>query len=457
MQTVSADLLRRYDRPGPRYTSYPTAVEFAESVNAETYALHLERASKVDAPLSFYIHLPFCEERCLFCGCNVVISKNHEIASHYLPLLHREIRDVAKRLRPRRRLSQYHWGGGTPTYLSPAQMRELQAVVRGEFEIEPGAEVAIEVDPRVTSVEQMETLRDLGFNRLSMGVQDFTPEVQEAVNRIQPFDRTCALVETGRRLGFQSVNIDLIYGLPLQTPATFAKTLEQVVSIRPDRLAVYSYAHVPWLKGQQRRIDEAQLPKPETKLELFVTAHRALAAAGYVSVGMDHFALPEDEMGRALLDGTLWRNFMGYTVKHAPDMVACGVSGIGDVAGAFFQNEKNLAAWQRAVSEGRLPIERGYVLSEDDKLRRHVITSLMCTFRVDVADVERRFGIRFWERFAPERPALEALEGDGFVKVSKERIEVVGLGRLFVRNVCMTFDAFLASKNDGKQRFSRTV
>jgi len=457
MQAVSAELLRRYDRPGPRYTSYPTAVEFTDAVGPDVYARHLERASQSDAPLSFYIHLPFCEERCLFCGCNVVISKNHDIAAHYLQVLYREIRDVAKRLGGRRRLSQYHWGGGTPTYLSPEQMRELQAVVTSEFTIEPDAEVAVEVDPRVTTSRHLETLRSLGFNRVSMGVQDFTPEVQEAVNRNQSFEQTRDLVARARGLGFLSANIDLIYGLPLQNPATFAGTIAKVLAIRPDRLAVYSYAHVPWLKGQQRKIDETRLPTPETKLELFASAHRAFTGAGYLSVGMDHFALPEDEMGRAIRDGTLWRNFMGYTVKHAPDMVACGVSGIGDVAGAFFQNEKNLAEYQRAVAAGRLPIERGYVLTEDDRVRRHLITSLMCAFRIDVPDVERRFGIRFPERFRAEIEELKPLEADGFVKVSPERIEVLGIGRLFVRNVCMVFDAHLRGRGDQKPRFSRTV
>jgi len=454
---VTADLLRRYDRPGPRYTSYPTAVEFHEGVGAARYAEHLARAARVDAPLSFYIHLPFCEERCLFCGCNVVITRKREVVRRYLDLLVREIHDVAGRLGTRRRLSQYHWGGGTPTYLTPDEMRELQAEVFGEFAIDPGAEVAVEVDPRVTTPEHMAALCELGFNRLSMGVQDFTPEVQEAVNRIQSFERTRDLVALARRLGFASVNIDLIYGLPHQTPETFQRTLEQVVVIRPDRVAVYSFAHVPWLKGQQRKLDVEALPAPSTKIELFARAIDAFTGAGYLPIGMDHFALPEDELGRALADGTLWRNFMGYTVKHAPDMVACGVSGIGDVSGAFFQNRKVLHEYERAVEAGELPVGRGYVLTPDDHVRRYVITSLMCTFRVDVPEVERRFDVRFWEAFSRERESLRPFEADGFVRVAPERIEVVGAGRLFVRNVCMAFDAHLSKHAGEKARFSRTV
>ncbi len=458
MQPVTSALLRRYDRAGPRYTSYPTAVEFHAGVDRHAYAERLAQAAAADAePLSFYLHLPFCEERCLFCGCNVVITKKREIAARYLRLLHQEIRDVAARLGGRRRLRQYHWGGGTPTYLSPDEMRELHGVVTSEFDLEPGAEVAIEIDPRVTSAEQMQVLRELGFNRVSMGVQDFTREVQEAVHRIQSFEQTRDLVALSRSLGFSSINLDLIYGLPLQTPETFARTLEQVLAIRPDRVAVYSFAHVPWLKGQQRRIETDQLPAPDVKLELFARAVEAFRGAGYVGVGMDHFALPEDEMGRAVADGTLWRNFMGYTVKHAPDMVACGESGIGDVAGAYVQNHKVLHEYERAVEAGELPVERGYLLSDDDRLRRHVITSLMCTFTLDLRDVERRFGIDFDATFAREREELARLEQDGFVRLGDARIDVVRLGRLFVRNVCMVFDAYLRRPSGDTPRFSRTV
>ena len=454
---VTADLIQRYDRPGPRYTSYPPATEFHEDVGAEAYAQHLERASQEDAPLSLYVHLPFCEERCLYCGCNVVITKKRPVMRHYLDVLYKEIRAVAKRLGGRRKLSQYHWGGGTPTYLSPEETRELQTVVLSEFEIEPDAEVAIEVDPRVTTNEHLDVLHDIGFNRLSMGVQDFTPEVQEAVNRVQPYELTEALVEHGRKLGFLSTNIDLIYGLPLQSVETFRKTLEQVNQIRPERIAVYSYAHLPHIKGHQRTIDPATLPPPEVKLELFASAIRAFGGAGYLSVGMDHFALPEDEMGQAIANGSLWRNFMGYTVRHAPDMVGLGMSSIGDVAGAFFQNDKRLVNYERAIEAGNLPIERGYVLTREDLIRRYVITALMCTFHLEIAEVERRFGLEFRTHFAESLKDLEPMVADGFLTIGEERIEVVGRGRLFIRNICMAFDPYLKKSSGDQPRFSRTV
>lgn len=461
---VTADLIRRYDRPGPRYTSYPTAVEFQEDVGTETYGEHLERAARrVDEPLSLYLHLPFCEERCLYCGCNVVITRKREVEQRYLGFLEREIHDVARRLGGRRRIRQYHWGGGTPTYLTPEEMRHIHSVVRGEFELEDDAEVAIEIDPRVTTPEHLDAIRELGFNRLSLGVQDFTPEVQEAVNRVQPYEQTRELIERARAMGLGSINVDLIYGLPLQTPETFQQTLEQVLDIRPDRLAVYSYAHMPWIKVQQRRILEEQLPTPEVKLELIARALDTFRRGGYLAIGMDHFALPEDEMGQALTRGTLWRNFMGYTVRHAPDMVGCGMSSIGDVDGAFFQNEKKLIRYEKAIEAGRLPVERGLLLSADDKLRRYVITALMCVFRVDFAEVEQRFGIGFSDTFRTELEELRILEDDGFVALHDDHVEVVDNGRLFVRNVAMVFDTYLRTKHQAVEgsktppRFSRTV
>ncbi len=465
-------LVRRYDRPGPRYTSYPTAAEFHEGVGAEALAERLTAAARrADEPLGLYVHLPFCTERCHYCGCNVVITKKHDVACGYLAALQTEIRATAERLGERRRVRQLHWGGGTPTYYTPEELRALQTTTLDLFELEDDAEVAIEIDPRVTTFEHLAMLRDVGFNRLSLGIQDFTPAVQEAVHRVQSFEATRELIAEARRLGFGSVNVDLIYGLPKQTPEDYARAIGQVLEIRPERVAVYSYAHMPWIKPHQKRIDAADLPTPGTKLELFTTAFDGFQAAGYDAIGMDHFALPEDELGRALAAGTLWRNFMGYTVRHAPDSIAFGMSAIADVDGAFVQNERKLSRYQEAVRAGRLPAERGYVLSADDKLRRHVITALMCTFQLDLADVERRFGIVFHDVFAKEWEALAPLEADGFLRRSEGRIDVVGIGRLFVRNICMVFDAYLeghvgssadgASPGDGKggdrPRFSRTV
>jgi oxygen-independent coproporphyrinogen-3 oxidase len=456
---VTVDLLRRYDRPGPRYTSYPTAVEFHAGFDEAAYREHLARAAADrDAPLSLYLHLPFCEERCTFCGCMVIITKKREVAAHYLDYLHREIALLAGHLQGRRRVVQYHWGGGTPTYLSVEQIEALQKTVSRHFDIQPGAEVAIEVDPRVTSFAQLETLRALGFNRLSMGVQDFTPAVQEAVNRVQAEAETRALFERARELGYASINVDLIYGLPLQTLDSFGRSVDAVVRMHPDRVAVYSFAHVPWIRGNQRRLRPEDLPSPETKLALFLEARRRFLDAGYQAIGMDHFALPEDELARAARARTLHRNFMGYTVKPAPDMLGAGVSAIGDVAGAFAQNVKKLSQYYAALDAGRFPIERGYRLSSDDHVRRHVITQLMCNFHVDGAAVAARFGIDFDSYFA--RELLELREGpvaDGFVEMDGGRLDLTPRGRLFVRNVCMVFDRHLREKTAGTPVFSRTV
>jgi oxygen-independent coproporphyrinogen-3 oxidase len=456
---VTVELLRRYDRPGPRYTSYPTAVEFHAGFDEAAYREHLARAAADrDAPLSLYLHLPFCEERCTFCGCMVIITKKREVAARYLDYLRREIALLAGHLSGRRRVVQYHWGGGTPTYLSVPQIEALQETVARHFDIQPGAEVAIEVDPRVTSFAQLETLRALGFNRLSMGVQDFTPEVQQAVNRVQGEDETRALFERARALGYVSINIDLIYGLPFQTLDSFGRSVDAVVRMRPDRVAVYSFAHVPWIRGNQRRLRPEDLPSPETKLALFIEARRRFLDGGYQAIGMDHFALPDDELARAAASRTLHRNFMGYTVKPAPDMLGAGVSAIGDVAGAFAQNVKKLSEYYAALDAGRFPVERGYRLSPDDLVRRHVITQLMCNFHLEGEDVSRRFGIDFGSYFGRELSELrEGPVADGFLEIDGGRLEVTPRGRLFVRNVCMAFDRYLREKAAGTPVFSRTV
>jgi oxygen-independent coproporphyrinogen-3 oxidase len=456
---VTVELLRRYDRPGPRYTSYPTAVEFHDGFDEAAYRERLAAAAtRPDEPLSLYLHLPFCEQRCTFCGCTVIITRKREVAARYLDYLHREITLLAESLRGRRKVVQYHWGGGTPTYLSPVQMRELSAVVARHFDVQPGAEVAVEVDPRVTSFEQLEVLRGLGFNRLSMGIQDFTPEVQRAVNRVQGEAETRALCERARALGFSSVNVDLIYGLPLQTPASFGRSVDAVVSMRPDRVAVYSFAHVPWIRGHQRMLRVEELPPPEVKLGLFLEARERFLAAGYEPIGMDHFALSEDEMALASRGRTLHRNFMGYTVQKAPDMVGAGVSAIGDVAGAFAQNVKKLSSYYAALDAGRLPVERGYALSPDDHVRRHVITQLMCNLHLDGADTAARFGIDFECYFERELAELRAGPvAHGFVDLHGTRLDVTPLGRLFVRNVCMVFDRHLRERATPQPVFSRTV
>ena len=452
-----AELLARYDKPGPRYTSYPTAVEFTEEVGADVYERKLEEASRSDEPLSLYLHLPFCSHRCAFCGCHVVITTKHDVATDYLSVLHREIDLVADRLGDRLSVRQYHWGGGTPTFLTVEEMEALHRKVTSRFRIEPDAEVAIEVDPRVTSDEQLELLQRLGFNRISMGVQDFTPEVQDAITRWQTEEQTIELVEKCRKLGFESLNLDLIYGLPRQSPDTFITNLEKVIALRPGRVAVYSYAHVPWMKANQRKTVEDLLPSPEVKLRLFAEARARFTAAGYDPIGMDHFALPEDELAVAASQGTLHRNFMGYTTRPAPDMIGLGISAIGDVGGAYFQNEKPIPAYRRKVEAGTLPVHRGVELTRDDLIRREVILSIMCNWRVDKASIAKRWDLDFDRDFATELELLAPEVERGFVEVDENEIRVVDAGRIFVRNIAMAFDERLRRMDREGPVFSRTV
>lgn len=458
---VTPQLLAKHDRPGPRYTSYPTAVEFHEGFTADDYAERLAAADqRVGEPLSLYVHIPFCHERCTFCGCNVVISRKPQICERYLEYLHREIDLLAGALPHRHDVLQYHWGGGTPTYLTPEQIERLHEKIAGHFRLRDGAEAAIEVDPRVTTKEHLKTLRTLGFNRISLGVQDFTPEVQAAVNRVQPVDETRELIDYAREIGFSSVNIDLIYGLPLQTPAAFRQTLDTVIGMRPERVAVYSFAFVPWIRGNQRKLIESQLPERDVKFSLFTEALVAFLGAGYLQIGMDHFALPEDEMGRAAANRTLYRNFMGYTVHKAEDFLGLGVSSIGSVHGAFAQNAKTLPRYYEALDAARFPVERGYVLTPDDAIRAKMIRELMCNFRVEAGEVAAEFGIDFEDYFAQELAELTEPDGatkQGFAEVSSRGVEVLPLGRLFIRNICMIFDPYLRETRGDRPVFSRTV
>jgi oxygen-independent coproporphyrinogen-3 oxidase len=456
---VTADVLAKYDRPGPRYTSYPTAVEFHESFTPQRYLEKLEEASRTpDEPLSLYVHLPFCRARCSFCGCNVIITQKEGVADAYLDQLVREIALVSERLGKRTKVVQYHWGGGTPTYLDLAQMRRVWDAIASRFTFESGAEIAIEVDPRVTSREQSDLLKELGFNRISMGVQDFDAEVQDAVNRYQTFEQTRDLHLYLRGLGIESINFDFIYGLPHQTPEGFRKTIELALELRPDRVACYSYAFVPWIKAHQKAIRIEDLPPREVKLELFGIAHELFTGAGYQQIGMDHFALESDSLAVAAREHTLFRNFMGYTTHPARDSVGFGVSAIGDLGGAFAQNTKKLNRYQDALDRGLPPIERGFERSRDDEIRRDVIQSLMCNFHLDVRAIERAYGIDFASYFADSLRRLDEGPGThGFVTRTPDAIEVTGNGRLFVRNVCMEFDAYLPKREGEKPIFSRTV
>ncbi len=456
------DLVQKYDRPGPRYTSYPTAPEWRDDFGPDDYAAALaDAAAAADRPLALYVHVPFCEERCTFCGCNVVITRRRATADPYLDRLEREIDLVAGRLGPRRGVTQLHWGGGTPNYLDEPRLRRLMAMLRARFTLAPDAEVALEIDPVVSSPEQVRLLRELGFNRISLGVQDLDWTVLQAVNRRQPEELTRRIYGACRDAGFAGVNLDLIYGLPHQRPDNFRVTVAKIIDLQPDRVALFSYAHVPWLKKHQTALDESALPDPRTKFALFHEARAQFLAAGYLQVGMDHFARPGDELATALRERRVHRNFMGYTVLPADDLIAFGITAISGVAGRFAQNEARLATYYRTLDAGRLPAVKGIVLDDDDKLRAHVISTLMCNFELRFAEVEARFGLDFASTFAVELAELAPLAADGLIELADGVLRATDTGRLFIRNVCMPFDAWLrrrrAAPSGDAPRFSRTV
>jgi oxygen-independent coproporphyrinogen-3 oxidase len=435
-------------------------VEFTDHFDAAAYCGRLQAAaSDPGAPISLYVHLPFCEARCTYCGCMTIITRKRQVAARYVDYLEREVAMLAAHLGRRRRIVQHHWGGGTPTYLTLAQIERLHQTIARHFDIADDAETAIEIDPRVTTRDQLQLLRSLGFNRLSMGVQDFTSEVQQAIGREQSESLTRDLYEYAREIGFGGINMDLVYGLPLQTLDTFRRTLDAVAAMRPDRLAVYSYAHVPWLRPHQARIDVATLPDSTLKAGLIGSAVEALCGAGYEVIGMDHFALPGDDLAVAARQRRLHRNFMGYTSRRSADMLGVGVSAISDLRGALAQNVKKLPPYYAALDAGRFPIERGCTLTNDDLIRRHVISELMCNFHLDRQDAAARFGIDFDLYFAPELEALTAPNGpaaDGLLKVTTAALDIPSHGRLFVRNICMYFDRYLAA-HSGQPVFSRTI
>ncbi len=463
---VTTELLDRYNVQGPRYTSYPTAPEWTAAVGPDDFLAACARANEKGRPVSLYLHLPFCEEQCWFCGCfmKVVPKPDRKGAERgeiegYLGDLHREIDWLASLVDRSRPVVQAHWGGGTPTYLSPRQADELAAHLFEAFPLAPGAEVSVEIDPRVTTPEHLAVLRRRGFNRVSMGVQDFDPEVQELVNRVQPFEMTKALVDASRDLGYQSLNLDLIYGLPGQRREGFEESVDQVLTLRPDRIAMYSYAHVPWLKKPQRVL-AAHLPEGTEKFAIFVSGIERFSAAGYTYIGMDHFALPHDEIARAQEERTLWRNFQGYTTHAGVDLYALGISAITQVDDLYAQNTKEYDVYHRTTLEGRPSTIRGHRLSGDDHLRRTVITNLLCHCVIKKREIEEAYGLAsFDETFAPELGRLAPLVADGLVAPDlSEEIRVTPLGRIFIRNVAMVFDPYLARRSDSEPKiFSRTL
>ena len=458
-----AGLLRRYDRPGPRYTSYPTAPQFNADFG-EAALREVARASNEDPiprPLSLYVHVPFCFSPCFYCGCNRIITRDLSRGRAYLERLEREIALMAPLFDRDREVIQLHFGGGTPNFLDAAQLCGVVETLRGAFRFADSddRDISVELDPRFCNPADMPVLAAAGFNRTSLGVQDFDPKVQDAVNRIQSVEETRAIVDACRGAGMRSVNIDLIYGLPGQSLDGFRRTLDTVVAMRPDRLAVYSYAHLPHIFKPQKQIDDALLPDPDTKLALLQAAVEQLTAAGYVYIGMDHFALPDDELAVAQAGGGLHRNFMGYTTHADSDLVGLGVSAISHIGNSFSQNPRDLPSWEIALDEGRLPVFRGMRMDEDDEIRADLVQSLMCQGEVRVRAFQERHGIGFAEYFADDLQRLWPLADDGLVEVGPEAIRATPRGRLLLRNIAMCFDRYLDRESviDARPRFSRAI
>lgn len=451
-------ILPRYLGPGPRYTSYPTAPVWSESYRAPEFRRSLAAIDR-DRDVALYAHVPFCRSLCHFCACNRIITDKPELPIRFLDTVRREVASIRQSIVGAPRASQLHWGGGTPTHLAPDQLVTLFRIMTDAFPVRSDAEISIEVDPRVTSEDQMDALAECGFDRISMGVQDTDPRTQQAIHRIQPFSQTARLTERARARGFRSVNFDLIYGLPYQTEASFVRTLDEILGVLPDRIALYSYAHVTWVAKQQRGFERKDLPDAQTKIRILVRAIERLLEAGYLHIGMDHFARPEDELSRASRDGTLRRNFMGYTTQEGVDVLAFGPSAISEFQGAYAQSERGLDAWQTAVEQQGCATLRGHLLSADDRRRSWLIARIMCHGRIRADEYADRYGSAFAEDFRRELESLAPLIEDGLVALDERAdLEVLPLGRLMLRNVAMAFDAYLpGQQRTGQPLFSKTV
>ncbi len=458
MPGVTTEMLQKFDVSGPRYTSYPTADRFVEAFTEDAYkqALEQRRVLGSGLPLSIYVHIPFCESLCFFCACNKIVTKHHERSAEYLGYLSREIDLHVAHLGAGQTISQLHLGGGSPTFFSDDELSELMSMIKRSFVLAPGGEYSIEVDPRTVNDERLEHLSALGFNRLSFGVQDFDEEVQKAVHRIQPAEQVFSLVETARRLKFESVNVDLIYGLPKQTPESFSRTLAQIVELRPNRIALYAYAHLPERFKPQRRISEYELPAAQAKIAMLADALTAFLNAGYVYVGMDHFALPDDALAIAKRQGRLHRNFQGYSTQPDCDLISLGVSAIGRVGATYSQNAKTIEDYYDYLNQGRFPVVRGLALSRDDLVRRAVIMALMCQGELQYESINLAYLIDFKTYFASELEALKALEDTGMVVLDDNGIQVTDTGWFFVRAVAMLFDRYLQTDRN-RARFSKII
>jgi oxygen-independent coproporphyrinogen-3 oxidase len=460
MSVITPELLARFDVPGPRYTSYPTADRFVEAFGEADYVQALQQRQSgtlgKQPPLSLYVHIPFCESLCYYCACNKIITQHKERAAEYLRYLRKEVELHTRHLGRGQAVSQLHLGGGTPTFMSDEELRQLMALLREHFKFVPGGEYSVEVDPRTVDEQRLAVLAELGFNRLSFGVQEFDPAVQKVVHRIQPADQVFALVEASRRLGFESVNVDLIYGLPLQTPESFDRTLAQVNRLRPDRIALYAYAHLPERFKPQRRIHVEDLPAGAAKVAMLSRSLDALTEAGYVYIGMDHFALPDDALAVAKRQGRLHRNFQGYSTQADCDLIALGVSSIGRIGSTYSQNAKTMEAYVDLLDQGHLPVVRGLALTRDDLIRRSVIMALMCQGHLQYEAINLAWLVDFKTLFAQELTQLEAMQAQGLVQLSESGIQVTAMGWFFVRGVAMVFDRYVQADRN-RSRFSKII
>jgi oxygen-independent coproporphyrinogen-3 oxidase len=456
---VNLDLVKKYDVPGPRYTSYPPATKFTDTITWPKLAEKISDNNQSGRDLSLYFHIPFCETLCWFCGCASITTSNHKQGDIYINYLEREVAQMAKLLNSQRKVVQLHWGGGSPTFLSPDQIRRLGSIIHKHFAFSDDIEAGVEIDPRRLTREHIVALREVGFNRASLGVQDFEPKVQEAVHRIQPRNMIQQVLDWVRELGFGSISFDLIYGLPHQTAASFNRTLDIVLGMQPDRLAVFSYAHVPWIKPAQKILERSRnagLPTPEVKLELLKNAIERLTGNNrYVYIGMDHFARPDDELTMAQKKKQLQRNFQGYSTRAGTDIYAFGMSAISQIPDVYWQNEKELPDYYAALDVAKIPLARGYFVTDEDKIRRETIMRVMCDLSLDYTAMSQKLGINFQKHFGNELAALAPFEADGLVKCSPAGFEVTDTGRLFIRNIAMCFDNTLAPI--GERKHSRTI
>lgn len=456
MLKVNLDLVQKYNVAGPRYTSYPPATRFNADLTWAALAEKIVENNQSERDLSLYFHLPFCETLCWFCGCTTVITTDHGKSLPYIGYLEKEMAQVSAMLNGRRRVVQLHWGGGSPTFFAPDEIRRLGAGIRQRFNIADDVEAGVEIDPRRLTRDHVKALQEAGFSRASLGVQDFNPQVQEAIHRIQPLETTRQVLDWCRDSGFTSINFDLIYGLPFQTLDSFNETLDQVLAMQPDRLAVFSYAHVPWIKPAQKILEQKVLPTPEVKLQLLKTVIERLTFENrYVYIGMDHFARPNDELAVAQKQRLLQRNFQGYSTRAGADIYSFGMSAISQIPDVYWQNEKELPRYCAALDDQRSPMSRGYILTEDDKIRRETIMRVMCDLGLDYGDMSRRLGINFESYFERELEALAPLETDGLLQRTQSGLSVSEPGRLFIRNIAMVFDATLAPVSE--RRHSRTI